>query len=296
MSDIRSVLVTGANGLLGRSLCKLLIDDQCVVFGLVHQEPSEKIPGVTYLSVDLESDWEEDLLPKEVDGIIHLAQSSHFRDFPNKAMSVFKVNIASTAKLLDYGRSVGIKSFIFASSGGVYGNAAQAFSENSAISSPGLLGYYLGSKLSGEVLAQSYSEVFCVNVLRFFFIYGPNQKKGMLIPRLMDSVLNHRPITLQGKEGLRINPIHVEDASLATRAALHMKNSALYNISGPEILSLKCIALEMGKFVGEEPEFLYQDSEARDLIGDNSAMKRNLHQPKLLLSDHLEEVRNLVNS
>lgn len=296
MSDIRSVLVTGANGLLGRSLCKLLIDDQCSVYGLVHQAPAEKIPGVTYLSVDLESDWKVNTLPQEIDVIIHLAQSSHFRDFPNKAMSVFQVNIASTAKLLDYGKSIGIKSFIYASSGGVYGNAAQAFSENSAISSPGLLGYYLGSKLSGEVLAQSYSDVFCVNVLRFFFIYGPNQKKGMLIPRLMDSVMNHRPITLQGSEGLRINPIHVEDAAAATKAALYRDNSAVYNISGPEILSLKSIATQMGDFLGMEPEFIFQDTEARDLIGDNSAMKQNLHQPRILLSDRLAEVRDLVNS
>ncbi|MDX5337580.1 MAG: NAD(P)-dependent oxidoreductase [Cyclobacteriaceae bacterium] len=296
MSNISSALVTGANGLLGRQLAKHLSDYGIQVYGLVHQEPEEKIEGVEYLVVDLDSNWSTDSLPIKVDTIVHLAQSAHFREFPEKAMSVFQVNISSTARLLDYGRKVGIKSFVFASSGGVYGFGNQAFHENSALTSPGQLGYYLGSKLAGEVLVQSYAGVFVVNVLRFFFIYGPHQKKGMLMPRLMDSILHHRPISLQGQEGIRINPIHVEDASLATYAAILRTDSAVYNISGPEILSLKTVAHQMGDYLGIEPEFTFVDGEAKDLIGDNSAMKSYLHIPTRKLNDHLEEVKKIVTT
>jgi UDP-glucose 4-epimerase len=296
MYNITSVLVTGANGLLGNAVCRLLIADGVKVYGIVHSDPDHKIPGVDYIMIDLESDWEFNQLPKKLDSIVHLAQSAHFREFPDKAMSVFQVNIASTAKLLDFGRSIGIKSFVFASSGGVYGYGNQAFHENSAISTPGMLGYYLGSKLAGEVLAQSYSNVFSVNVLRYFFIYGPNQKKGMLIPRLMESILHHRPITLQGKEGIRINPIHVEDAALATIQAINRDDSAVYNISGPETLTLKALAEQMGKFLGKAPDFVFQEGEVKDLIGDNSSMKKYLHVPTRLLAYNLEEVKKLVTS
>jgi UDP-glucose 4-epimerase len=296
MFNISSVLVTGANGLLGSSLCRLLVANGINVFGVVHSEPTSKIEGVDYILVDLETDWNFSQLPSNVDSIVHLAQSAHFREFPEKAMSVFQVNIASTAKLLDYGRSIGIKSFVYASSGGVYGFGNEAFHENSAITTPGMLGYYLGSKLAGEVLAQSYSNVFSVNVLRYFFIYGPHQKKGMLIPRLMESILNQRPITLQGKEGIRINPIHVEDAAKATLQSILREDSAVYNISGPEILTLKALAQQMGDYLGIEPEFEYQTAEAKDLIGDNSSMKKYLHVPTRLLVDHLDEVKKLVCS
>lgn len=294
MSNIKSVLVTGANGLLGLSVCKLLVSDKYEVFGLVHREPEVKIPGVKYLLIDLETDWHTTAMPKQLDAIVHLAQSAYFREFPDKAMSVFQVNIASTAKLLDYGRLVGIKSFVYASSGGVYGYGNQAFHENEAINAPSMLGYYLGSKLSGEVMAQSYAKVFQVNVLRFFFIYGANQKKGMLIPRLMESVMNHRPITLQGQEGIRINPVHVEDAALATKAAMLNSYAAIYNISGPEILSLKTIVTTMGQYLGITPKFVSLDEATKDLIGDNSAMRQDLIVPSRKLADHLGEIHNAI--
>lgn len=294
MSNIKSVLVTGANGLLGLSVCKLLVSDKYEVFGLVHREPEVKILGVKYLLIDLETDWHTTAMPKQLDAIVHLAQSAYFREFPDKAMSVFQVNIVSTAKLLDYGRLVGIKSFVYASSGGVYGYGNQAFHENEAITAPSMLGYYLGSKLSGEVMAQSYAKVFQVNVLRFFFIYGANQKKGMLIPRLMENVMNHRPITLQGQEGIRINPVHVEDAALATKAAMINSYAAIYNISGPEILSLKTIVTTMGQYLGITPEFVSLDEATKDLIGDNSAMRQDLIVPSRKLADHLGEIHNAI--
>lgn len=291
MSRIKSVLISGSNGLLGRKLCELLIEQNFKVIGIVHTIPKEKISGVSYLEIDFESDWKISSLPFNVDAVVHLAQSPYFRDFPNNAYKVFQVNVASTAKLLEYGHTTGIKSFVYASSGGLYGNGNQAFKENSNISSPGNLGYYLGSKLSGEVMTQSYSEVFHVNVLRYFFIYGSNQRKDMLIPRLMGNVMNKKPISLQGEEGIKINPIHVEDAAKATISAILKENSSIYNISGPEILSLKTIANEMGKFLGIVPEFDFIPGEPKDLIGDNTLMINELSKPNKLLRDHLIEIK-----
>jgi nucleoside-diphosphate-sugar epimerase len=54
--------------------------------------------------MDLSSAWSEDKLPSSCDVIIHLAQSPHFRDFPNSALDVFKINIESPARLLDYAK------------------------------------------------------------------------------------------------------------------------------------------------------------------------------------------------
>jgi UDP-glucose 4-epimerase len=287
----KPVLITGANGLLGRFLCKALKARGLEVIAVNRPSDTGEIDGVTYCPLDLGGHWDTDRLPKKLTAIIHLAQSPKFRDFPDSAMDVFKVNVESTARLLDYAKRVGVKQFVYASSGGVYGKGARAFDENSPIVAPGQLGYYLGSKLCGEVLAHSYASLFQVTVLRFFFMYGPGQNRSMLIPRLMDRVAAGDPITLQGPQGIRINPVHVKDAAEAVVAALKTEQSATFNISGPDVISIREICEAMGRYLNREPKFQYEPGEPRDLIGDNSLMRKLLAPPRMSLIDHLKDVQ-----
>ncbi len=121
---------------------------------------------------------------------------------PARALEVFQVNIASTARLLDFAWRAGIERFVYASSGGIYSGGIQTFHETSPVIQPNTLGYYLGSKVSCEALASSYARFMKIMVLRFFFIYGRGQNRTMLIPRLIDNVRQGRPITIQGECGL----------------------------------------------------------------------------------------------
>lgn len=287
----KTVLVTGANGLLGRHLLHSLSESrQFRIEALVHHPPEAPISGVSYRIVDLSSNWSIAGLPSEVDAVIHLAQSAHFRDFPGKALDVFSVNVASTARLLDYAHQVGARQFLYASSGGIYGSGKQAFRENSPIGDPGLLGYYLGSKLCGETLAQSYAAQMQVVILRFFFMYGPGQNRSMLLPRLMDSVREGRSIGLQGEEGLRVNPIHVADASAAVVAALNSEQSAIYNIAGPEIVSLREICRKIEALTKKSGLYTQNAGAPQDLLGDISAMVKSLHTPTVVLSEGLKDL------
>jgi nucleoside-diphosphate-sugar epimerase len=291
MSDKKTILVTGANGLLGRYLLhSLQSSQQYDVEALVHLQPSAPIPGVSYHIIDLSSDWSTDNLPPKVDAVIHLAQSAHFRDFPAKALDVFAVNVASTARLLDYAYRAGARQFLYASSGGVYGSGKQVFRENSAIGDPGLLGYYLGSKLSGETLAQSYAAHMQVVILRFFFMYGTGQNRSMLIPRLIDSVKDGKSITLVGKEGLRINPVHVSDAAAAVTAVLKTKESAIYNVAGDETVSLKELCRKIEVLVGQEARFVESEGESMDIVADIAVMKQHLHKPIVHLETGLKDL------
>lgn len=286
------VLVTGASGLLGRAVCKQLIDQNVSVSALVHNKSSLFDDRVELITLDLSLEWKPERLPHSVDAIIYLAQSSKFRDFPDSALDVFNVNVASAARLLNFAKEVGARQFIYASSGGIYGNGSQAFKENAPIVPPGQLGYYLGSKACGEILVQSYASVFQVTVVRPFFMYGPGQNRSMLIPRLLDSVASEKPIILQGSEGIRINPVHVQDASAAVVATLNAKNSATYNIAGPDVFSIRQIAEAMGEHFGIEPIFQLVDGEPRDLIADISVMQSRLHRPTRHLFESFYDLRS----
>jgi len=285
----KRIIVTGANGLLGRHVVSEL-RQHYAVHALVRAIPEHPLDGVKYHPLDLSDEWSTQDLPEAVDNIIHLAQSSHFREFPEKALDVFQVNLASTAVLLDYAFRNRVKRFIYASSGGIYVSGSVAFDENAPIMVPGQLGYYLGSKLCGEVLAQNYAQFMKVIVLRFFFMYGPGQKRSMLIPRLIDDIRAGRDIVIQGEQGIRINPIHVSDATRALFRAITLDHSATFNIAGPEVLSLREICDMIGERLNVVPKYVVMAGNPRDLIGDITAMKELLCVPQMLIADHIKDL------
>ncbi len=284
-----TVVITGADGLLGRRVTQLL-SNSLRVYALVRVLPEKPVPDINYVIADFGGDWSFSELPERIEYVIHFAQSSQFRNFPDGALDVFNVNVSSTARLLDHARKTGVKTFIYASSGGVYGNGSEAFKENSAIVPPGQLGYYLGSKACGEILVQSYASIFKVIVLRPFFMYGPGQNRSMLIPRLIDSVATGKPVMLQGEQGLRINPVHVDDAALAVVAALDIGGSSTFNIAGPDVLSIRQICEQAGIYLNKKPLFSINEGEGADLIADISAMKEKLISPQKKLIDNFFEI------
>lgn len=284
------ILITGANGLLGKSATEFF-SDRAEVFAIVRSVPEHKLPNVNYIAIDLGGNlWGERDLPEDIDVIFHLAQSQKFREFPDEAMDVFNVNIHSTAKLLDYARKADVKKFVYASSGGVYGAGKHAFVENSPITPSGKLGYYLGSKLCSEIIVETYSQIMTVGILRFFFMYGKEQKREMLIPRLVDRIKSGEPISIQGENGISINPIHVSDAVAVLNSMIDLDYSCTMNIGGPDILSIREIAEIIGKELGVEPRFEQMAGDVNNLIGDIGSMKKNLISPKISLKQGIKDL------
>jgi UDP-glucose 4-epimerase len=291
---MKNILLTGLSGLLGRNVSKRLLSKNFCVHGITSNPSFKSTKSTKKMKthfVDFSSNWSEEILPKKIDVIIHLAQTKNFRDFPNSAIDIFKVNIESTARLLVYAKQAGVKKFIYVSSGGVYGTSIKPFKESNPIVAAGELDYYLGSKVCSEILAQRYSSIFQVIVLRPFFIYGPGQDRNMLIPRLMDSVSACKLITLQGINGIRINPIHVEDAGAAVVATLKLEESGIFNLAGPNIFSIRTICESMGKYLEKKPNFKIFAEQKKDLIGDISCMKQKLILPKINLFDSFTEIQ-----
>lgn len=286
---MKKILVTGSTGLLGNVVCNELVNKGHHVFAITNDKLMQN-DSIDVVNIDLGSDWSISDLPAKVDIIIHLAQSKRYQDFPKSALDIFNVNIKSTAKLLDYGLNSSLEHFIYTSSGGVYGNRKHAFSENESIIASGELGYYLGSKASGEILVQSYLNFFNVSIFRPFFIYGPNQNRNMLIPRLFDFVKNSNTITIQGEKGICINPVHVNDAAFAILASLSKETNKIYNIAGPETISLKELCILFGDYLNKEPKFEYVSQSPRDIVADISLMEKELLKPTKFIRNHIHEI------
>jgi len=249
-------------------------------YALVRNTSDAVSDGIHYIKCDLANDWNVKGFPESVDAVIHLAQSEHFREFPTQAERIFNVNTISTLRLLEYARRAKARIFVLASSGGIYGHGDEGFREDKAITAKGDLGFYLGTKLCAEVLAENYTPHMNVIILRFFFVYGSGQRPTMLIPRLVKVVKEEQAIILHGKDGLKMNPIYVTDAASAVYRCLELTESQKINIGGPEILSLRQVGQQIGKVLRKDPVFeVKKDIPPQHLVGDIKKMTHLLGQP-----------------
>jgi nucleoside-diphosphate-sugar epimerase len=287
---LTNILITGAGGLLGSHLIPLLAKTSQVFAtsrtGRTADGEARTIP------LDLSREIDFAALPARVDAVIYLAQSSRFREFPDAVDDIFGVNVAQPVALLDYARRAGASNFVYASTGGVYGSSDNPLAESDPAPPQGqTLGFYPATKRAAEILAEAWSPFMNVAILRFFFIYGAGQKRDMLVPRLVDSVSEGRPVTLQGDGGLSINPVHASDAARATAAAAGLERSLTANVAGPEVLSLRDMCDIIGRKIGREPVYEVQtDKKPGSLVADISTMRAHLHDPAVRFEQGVEDL------
>lgn len=282
-----SCVITGATGLIGSRLAAALAASWEVT------RVSRHAGDVT---LDFSRPWDARTLPDRIDAVVHLAQAESYRDFPESAESMFRVNTASTAALLDYARRAGARKLIYASSGGIYGSGDRPFAETDPASVHGALGYYLRTKLASELLAGGYASIFEVIILRFFFVYGAGQKSGMLMPRLIASVASGAPIALQGEDGLRFNPICADDAAGAIAGLLERDAEAggdpdVINIAGPQVLTLREACTAIGAALSKDPVFEVNPSaRPANLIADITKQSGLLGAPPTRFETGIREM------
>lgn len=238
------VLISGGTGLLGGEILRRSARDSDHSFVSIGRSAPR---DVAHISDSMNGSF----IPHigEVDAVMHLVQSDRFRELPTGLANVTAVNTLSTARLLEAAIAAGANRFVLASSGAVYSDAERGkLAEGSAISP------YAASRRAAEILALSVSSFIDVVLLRYFFIYGRRQNRRMLIPRIVDRVREGQPITLDGQDGLLLNPIHVSDAARLTILALTAP-PGIYDVCGPEVVSLRDIGETAGAYLGQNCRF-----------------------------------------
>lgn len=178
------ILITGVNGFIGRHMARFF-SARHEVFGVTRATTSFNDSfAVKLISADLSKSGFVDRLPSGIDCVIHLAQSTQYRNFPEGAEDMRRINIDATCQLLEWARVTGVKQFIFSSTANVYGKSNAQLTEAHSTQPES---FYGATKLAAEHLAKQYQNYFQVDVLRFFTVYGPGQQ-GMLIPNIAERI------------------------------------------------------------------------------------------------------------
>lgn len=282
------ILITGAMGFIGRRLLEHL-KGRHMVYALARAQDLAGVPAdVIPIPQDLTEPLCRTRLPESIDAVIHLAQSDFYRAFPERADDMVAVNVESTVRMLDYAREAGARSFVAASTGGVYGQGPRPFHETDPVAPPD---FYTATRRSAELLIAPYRQFFRTVIFRFFFVYGPGQR-GMLIPTLMGRLLRGETITVQGNPGLRVNPIHVLDVVRAFEPALDVEESGIFNIAGDESLTISELVELMSDVSGKRAIIAHSEAVLQgDVVGSNERVKSVLDvQPRILLREGLTGV------
>lgn len=283
------ILLTGANGFIGRHLLERLAGEHQLV-ALVRQLPAQGIDGVEYIAQDLSQPLQLLQLPRQLDAIIHQAALIDTERFDDSL--AFRVNVEATWSLLRYAERAGVRTFVHASTGGVYGCSDRPFVESDPFHPMDL---YSLTKAQAELAVQAAPGDFHKVVLRYFFPYGlgtPNP-----IPRWVERALSGEPLQVLQSGKPHFNPLHISDAVEATVRALALQQSAILNIAGSEITSIRAIAELAAQLAGREANLELIPDEAAipyyraDLVAKIERMQALLHfAPKITLAQGVAEL------
>ncbi|KVL17399.1 UDP-glucose 4-epimerase family protein [Burkholderia sp. MSMB1826] len=193
------LVVTGANGFVGRAVCRRALDAGHTVTALVRRAGG-CIAGVrewVHDAADFEgvdAGWPADLV---ADCVIHLAARVHvMRDeSPDPDAAFDATNVAGTLRLAQAARHHGVRRIVYASSIKAVGESDGGV-PLSETARPGPQDAYGRSKLRAEQqLAQfGVSNGFEVVVVRPPLVYGPAVRANFL--RMMDAVARGMPLPL----------------------------------------------------------------------------------------------------
>lgn len=174
------ILVTGANGFVGRALCTEAILRGLAVRGITRSACGEtaEVENVVVGGIDDSTDWRNALTA--CDAVIHLAARVHvMQEAAADPLEEFRrVNVQGTLNLARQAAATGVQRFVLVSSIKVNGEATRLGSPFTADDAPAPLDAYGVSKMEAEqglreLATQTGMEVV---IIRPPLVYGPGVK------------------------------------------------------------------------------------------------------------------------
>jgi nucleoside-diphosphate-sugar epimerase len=272
------VLVTGANGMIGRAVCNEISAAGFTVRAAVRRPQTRAAAAEVTATGDIGplTDWSEAL--QGVDAVVHIAGYAHANRFDERAC--IEVNVGGTGSLAAAAGRAGVEHVIYLSTAKVHGevSGAVAFAEEDP---PRPADSYARSKLAAENVLQERSGEFASTVIRVPLVYGPGVKANFL--RLLRLVERGVPLPVGGVNNLR-SMVFVGNVADAIRHVLTCgaASGETYLVSDGTDVSTADLVTRLAHALGRHPRVL--------------TLPRPLRTPLLLLARRSGTARRLVCS
>ncbi len=313
INKVKRILVTGVAGFIGSNLTKELLHADNEVIGvdnfdsfydpLIKSENIKQFKGhdnfVLYKGDIRDKEFMSEVFKaSKPDCVVHLAARAGVRPSIDDPELYFDVNINGTIVLLNTMKEYGVKDLVFASSSSVYGNNTKIpFSETDNVDNP--ISPYAASKKAGELLCYTYHHLYQMNIfcLRFFTVYGHNQRPEMAIQQFGRLIREGKPITMYGDGTTRRDYTYIDDIVGGIIASIdRIKGYEVINLGNNQTVKLSDLINEISIVLGlnveidrkplqpGDVEITYADiSKANELLG---------YQPKHSIKEGLLKMFN----
>src|SRR5205823_5438094 len=285
------VLVTGANGFIGRALCERFSRERVDYVAAVRSLASGDARGSTHVALGdfAAADWHEVL--GGVDAVVHLAGLAHVAGSDAVAPTPFIVaNVHVTRRLVDAAARAGVRRIVFTSTVKVYGEATEPGRPFRAGDRAAPQDAYAHSKAEAENVLRELSasrglEAF---VLRLPLTYGQGVKGNFRA--LIESIAAERRLPLGGIANRR-SLLYVGNAASAIEAALAAPSliSEALPIADAETVSTPELALKLARGLGVQPRLFSLPSPF--LRGAATMIGRGAYAMRLLDSLEIDALR-----
>lgn len=244
------ILLTGANGFIGRHLKRHLVNSGYQVRAIYHYEaPASQDTNVENVTFDLSRNLDMKDILHNVDIVLHLASKLHINS-PNKQVQddYHKINVNGTLNLLNAAGDSTVQRFVYFSTINVYGHGRDniVFNEESRLrpETP-----YAQSKVDAEDLVIRSGVPY--SILRLAAVYGDGMKGNYNL--LLKAIKYHLFFKI-GNGANRRTLVHIKD--LINAVVLTMEHPAatgqIFNITDGYIHSMNDIITSMSYALGRK--------------------------------------------
>lgn len=293
---MNKLLVTGLNGFVGGHLQALLSSMENEAWQLMASKPHDLLDCA---SLDA---WLQDECP---DAVIHLAGQTFVPEAFRDPQRTLEVNLLGTLNLLQALKRRGFSgTFLYVSSGDVYGQVAESDLPIIESLAPRPRNPYAVSKVSAELLCQqwSYSEPWRIIVARPFNHIGQGQAESFVIPSMARQLIRVRqslqPAQIEvGDVDVTRDFLDVGDVLKAYLALLeHGRSGEIYNICSGVERQVRDLIMQMASLAGVDVE-LVQDAtrmrraEQRRVLGCSEKLQKETGwKPGVSITETLQAV------
>ena len=237
------VLITGANGLLGQHLTKLLIDKNYQVVATSRGEsrlPFQPSDNYTYREMDIANALEvfAVMSQEKPDVVVHAAAMTQVDDCELRPQHCERINVQGTSQVLTDAETFS-SHFIYISTDFVFDGEQGNYAEEDDTKPISLYGF---TKLQAESMVQTSTIPFAI--VRTCLVYG-NLLKGTrsnIVSWVKDSLEQGK--TIQVVSDHVRTPTYVEDLAKGIALIIEKKATGIYHISGKDWLTPYDIALK----------------------------------------------------